>query len=76
MPSQAFILLAFSPAGSFPESVPRLFKAPRLALALNCQAKVRALQAIHRALQIRAQGGTDMDQEDRQQLITIPEAAD
>jgi hypothetical protein len=47
-----------------------------LALALNCQAKVRALQAIHRALQIRAQGGTDMDQEDRQQLIKIPEAAD
>jgi hypothetical protein len=40
------------------------------------QVIVLALEAIHLALQIGVQGETDSEQKDRNELITIPDAAD
>ena len=76
MPHHIILLHVLRPALSTPDSLPCPINEPTLYLQRRLKVTSLALEAIHLALQIRVQGGIDMDQKDRQDLIRISEAAD
>jgi hypothetical protein len=76
MPVQTILFFFSRPAFTSLASPQLLLKGRRSAIELRMQVIVLALEAIHLALQIGVQGETDSEQEDRHELITIPDAAD